>query len=432
MAVYLHGSPGAPEECARFDGAACDAGVQLLCLDRGGLATGGEGRFRRLAEEIVASSSAPHVHLIGFSLGAFAALQVAPHLGARVASLDLVSAAAPLELGDFLDGMAGKPVFSIARRSPWGLSVLSAFQGWLARHARKRLFEMLFATAAGADRDLAADPAFRAEIGGVLDASLNAGRAGYLHDVLAYVRPWAGGLAAVEAPTRVWHGLQDNWAPVAMAQALDRALPGPVRIEIADGLSHYSCLHAAMPRILAQVGGRTAMTGVELKPAAEADYPAIIALTNRAFRETGPKASWNVEDLIEGERINESLLRDDLATPGAHLLIWRDANGEHLGHVRMDEHPGGRFHLGMLTVRPDRQDEGLGRRLLAASEDWARARGGRTVDMTVIHQRETLIAWYVRRGYVLTGETKPFPYDDTRFGRPTRPDLYFDVLEKGL
>jgi predicted N-acetyltransferase YhbS len=169
-----------------------------------------------------------------------------------------------------------------------------------------------------------------------------------------------------------------------------------------------------------------------LAAATEADYPEIIALTNRAFRDTGPQASWNVEDLIEGERINLSLLRDDLAAPGAHLLIWRDAAGEHMGHVRMDELPDGRWHLGMLTVRPDRQDAGLGRTLLAASEDWARARGGRKVDMTVIHQRETLIAWYVRRGYAVTGKTKPFPYDDTRFGTPTQPDLYFDVLEKAL
>ena len=52
--------------------------------------------------------------------------------------------------------------------------------------------------------------------------------------------------------------------------------------------------------------------------------------------------------------------------------------------------------------------------------------------MTVIHQRDTLIAWYVRRGYLVTGETKPFPYDDDRFGVPLQADLYFDVLERAL
>jgi len=52
--------------------------------------------------------------------------------------------------------------------------------------------------------------------------------------------------------------------------------------------------------------------------------------------------------------------------------------------------------------------------------------------MTVLMVRETLIAWYERRGYTLTGETKPFPYGDNRFGRPLRDDLYFVVLEKAL
>ena len=50
--------------------------------------------------------------------------------------------------------------------------------------------------------------------------------------------------------------------------------------------------------------------------------------------------------------------------------------------------------------------------------------------MTVVNVRDTLIAWYQRRGYALTGETKPFPYDDKRFGTPLRDDLYFVMLEK--
>jgi len=50
--------------------------------------------------------------------------------------------------------------------------------------------------------------------------------------------------------------------------------------------------------------------------------------------------------------------------------------------------------------------------------------------MTVIVQREELIAWYERRGYRRTGEHKPFPYGDERFGIPRRDDLRFEVLVK--
>jgi hypothetical protein len=52
--------------------------------------------------------------------------------------------------------------------------------------------------------------------------------------------------------------------------------------------------------------------------------------------------------------------------------------------------------------------------------------------MTVVNVRVTLIGWYFRRGYHLTGETEPFPYGDNRFDTPLRDDLVFVVLEKAL
>jgi hypothetical protein len=52
--------------------------------------------------------------------------------------------------------------------------------------------------------------------------------------------------------------------------------------------------------------------------------------------------------------------------------------------------------------------------------------------MTVVNVRDTLIAWYERRGYTLTGESQPFPYGDERFGRPLRDDLSFVVLQKDI
>ena len=171
---------------------------------------------------------------------------------------------------------------------------------------------------------------------------------------------------------------------------------------------------------------------IDLKPATEADYPSIVALTNRAYRATGPGASWNVESFIEGERLTEPGLREDLAAnPDAHLLIWRDAAGEHLGHVWLEPGADGAWYLGLLTVRPDRQDQQLGRRLLTASEDYARARGAARIELTVVDVRATLIAWYERRGYVRTGATRPWPEDDARIGRPNQP-VCFVVLERAL
>jgi GNAT superfamily N-acetyltransferase len=172
-----------------------------------------------------------------------------------------------------------------------------------------------------------------------------------------------------------------------------------------------------------------------LSPAVETEYAAIIDLVNLAFRGTGPSASWNIEaDIIAGQRLNESLLREDLAAkPKAHLLTYRDdPSGPLLGTVFLDPQMDGSWYLGLLTVQPDLQNRKLGRALLAVAEDYAKARGASRIRMTVVNTRDTLIAWYERRGYVLTGETKPFPYGDERFGKPLRDDLHFVVLQKDI
>lgn len=171
-----------------------------------------------------------------------------------------------------------------------------------------------------------------------------------------------------------------------------------------------------------------------LHPAAEADYPTIIDLVNVAYRGTGPSASWNIENFIEGQRLNESLLREELATKSeSHLLTYRDApDGPLLGTVLLDPRPNGVWYLGLLTVRPDLQERQLGRNLLAAAKGFAKQRGAHRIQMTVVNVRDILIAWYERRGYNVTGESRPFPYGDERFGRPLRDDLHFVVLEKDI
>jgi len=172
-----------------------------------------------------------------------------------------------------------------------------------------------------------------------------------------------------------------------------------------------------------------------LHDAVEADYAEIIDLANVAYRKTGPGSSWNSETgLIEGQRLNESLLREEFAKkPTAHLLVYRDASdGPLLGTVWLEPKDLTTWYLGLLTVRPDQQDRGLGKTILATAEDFVREHGGTRIRMTVLFIRETLIAWYQRRGYILTGETEPWHYDDERFGKALRDDLYFVVMEKSL
>lgn len=171
-----------------------------------------------------------------------------------------------------------------------------------------------------------------------------------------------------------------------------------------------------------------------LTAAKDADVPAVAALMNMAFRGGGSDAAWTTEaDHFQGNRTSEELLREDLAAKAdAALLVWRQPDGVLLGCVWLEPEGEDIWYLGSLTIDPHRQNSGMGRKLLAAAEDLVRKRGGREIRMTVIDVRDTLIAWYVRCGYALTGETEPFPYGDNRFGIPKRDDLHFAVLRKRL
>lgn len=256
VAIYFHGVPGAPLECLRFQGTARDVGVQLVALDRQLVSPdlSDELYFEALAAEVDRVCGGGPVHLIGFSLGAFVAIRTAIHVKVPVQGLHLISAAAPLEAGDFLDHMAGKAVFGAAMRGPLALQRLTRLQAWMAQWAPGLMFRMLFAGAAGADKSLASDRAFRREIRDSSRLALEDGASGYLRDLTAYVQPWQARLAEVTADTFIWHGSADTWAPAPMAALLRDKIPTASRLTLLEGSSHYSCLFQALPAILSQIG----------------------------------------------------------------------------------------------------------------------------------------------------------------------------------
>lgn len=169
-----------------------------------------------------------------------------------------------------------------------------------------------------------------------------------------------------------------------------------------------------------------------IRAATATDLPALHALIERAYRGDAARAGWTHEaDLLGGQRTDLAALAETIADPDRHLLV-AEADGVLVGCVAVTRKADGRGYLGLLTVEPECQAAGLGRRLIAAAEDRARGFGAAVMEMTVIASRVELIAYYGRRGYALTGERRPFPLDDERFGLPKTRALEFVVLERML
>ena len=174
------------------------------------------------------------------------------------------------------------------------------------------------------------------------------------------------------------------------------------------------------------------MADLTFRNATTADVPLLVELVTSAYRGESSRSGWTTEaDLLEGNRIVPEVLLADIARPRSRILL-AERDGTLLGCAHVAEEDGAGY-FGMFAVRPGLQGAGMGRAILAeaervAGEDWALP----LMRMTVIDLRVELIEWYERRGYRRTGQTRPFPATDPRFGLPLRDDLRFAVLEKEL
>ncbi len=177
------------------------------------------------------------------------------------------------------------------------------------------------------------------------------------------------------------------------------------------------------------------MSAPVFRDATPDDVPAIVALVESAYRGESSRAGWTTEaDLLDGQRTDAGSVRELVTAPDSMVLLAQQPGADALLACCHLAHEGaGSAYFGMFAVRPGLQGAGLGSAMLAEAERIARTRWACTrMAMTVIDVRAELIAWYQRRGYMRTGEHKPFPYGDARFGLPKRADLRFELLLKDL
>jgi ribosomal protein S18 acetylase RimI-like enzyme len=170
------------------------------------------------------------------------------------------------------------------------------------------------------------------------------------------------------------------------------------------------------------------------REATAADVAAVAALVESAYRGEASRAGWTTEaDLLDGQRTDPEAVAGIIADPRSRVLLATAADGALLGCCQLERRDGGLCYFGMFAVSPTLQSGGIGSALLTEAERVAVEEWGATgMQMTVLTQRRDLIAWYVRRGYRATGQRRPFPHQDPRFGLPRRDDLEFEVLAKPL
>jgi GNAT superfamily N-acetyltransferase len=149
-----------------------------------------------------------------------------------------------------------------------------------------------------------------------------------------------------------------------------------------------------------------------VRRADQSEAEAVMRVINAAFL---PAEKF----FVDGDRIDLHQTREFFAK-GA-FLVTDDMGGAVYVELRGD-----RAYLGLLSVDPARQRGGIGKRLIAAAEDFARGHGCRFMDIRVVNLREELPPYYRGLGYTETG-TEPFPDDS-----PTKLPCHFICMTKSM
>lgn len=155
---------------------------------------------------------------------------------------------------------------------------------------------------------------------------------------------------------------------------------------------------------------------MEFRFADESDTAKLLALINQAF---SVESFFHIGTRLDTDRIQPHLSK------GRFLVA--ESGGKLVGCVYVELH-GEESYLGLLSVDPSQQKTGLGRRLVAAAEEFAREMGARCMDLTVVNLRTELPPYYQKLGYRIVGEEAIPEQMKARVNQP----CYFLRMSKAL
>jgi pimeloyl-ACP methyl ester carboxylesterase len=245
--LLLHGGPGPRLFAVDVDAIAASA-VRLITLDRPGLAMSDRLPLHGLASvatdvgELSDHLGIERFGVAGYSAGGTYALAIGALLPQRVSRIATMSApGGPDVVGGFVASDPGRAfVAELARtdRSA-AVDVVSAyFEQYVA--APDAFLDP--ATTPPEDMFLLDDDTERAEfIDRCVRRALVPGTAGIGDDTVAHFAPWDCDLADITAPTRVFHGRQDIWVPLADAEYLKDRIP-TAALTVWEGAGHVGAL----------------------------------------------------------------------------------------------------------------------------------------------------------------------------------------------
>jgi ribosomal protein S18 acetylase RimI-like enzyme len=166
---------------------------------------------------------------------------------------------------------------------------------------------------------------------------------------------------------------------------------------------------------------------MEIIAAVLSDIPSICEILNLAYRGEEAKKGWTYEsDLIEGDkRTSEEDLSTLLSKKNTLFFVAKNQNQKVIGTLLL-EIKDKSLHMGMLSVQPSLQGNGLGKMLFSKAVETGKLLHLKNILIQVVHVRTELIAWYEKLGFIPTGNISPFEVP-LEFGKPRVPIHFMEM-----
>jgi pimeloyl-ACP methyl ester carboxylesterase len=230
--LFFHGTPGSRYARVPDRSGLVDRGVRQLTLERPGFGLSTHDPGRELLDwpgDVEAAADAlglGRFAALGHSGGAPYALACAARIPDRLTAVGVTGGLGPLSAPGATDGM------TIANRIGFRLArvplVLRPFLWYRIRAIRSDPAGFVDAwadEAAAPDARVLEDPAVRAVLRQNFPAAVAQGPKAPLTETRLHVRDWGFDLGEIPLALHVWHGEEDVFTPVAMAEHVAQTVP---------------------------------------------------------------------------------------------------------------------------------------------------------------------------------------------------------------
>jgi pimeloyl-ACP methyl ester carboxylesterase len=232
---YFHGTPSARIEFTLFGNQTMleSLNARVIAPDRPGSGLSDfqpDRRFMDWPKDVTALADHLKIErfaIAGYSGGGPYAAACALTIPERITIAGIISGAAPFTEPNLADGIHkdSRNFMDLSHQKPWLSRMVIRMMGLMTRVAPGRVIANALTALPEADRAIISLPEMQRGFLAMVQEAMRNGPRGAQHDTRLMVTGWDFNPADIKIPVYLWHGEDDQNAPIAMGRHMANAIP---------------------------------------------------------------------------------------------------------------------------------------------------------------------------------------------------------------